>query len=175
MTSVTPDVTFLAYPFLTLPPHVTSLLKAPTYLNHPEPASNPILFNRPESEHLLASAGNFTLSWEVTHARNAKLKNIKKGIVEKLPYRIYSADILVEGCGWVEVVAQMRLGQEPPVIEVSSPMGLGIGIRMPMGAQMLNTKPVKRAPPGARPRKSMKGEKKRTKWKKRMEKLANSD
>jgi hypothetical protein len=55
-------------------------------------------------------AGSFELKWDVTKQRTGPLT--RKGAigldVERLPYRVLSADILIEGVGWVEVVAQVR-------------------------------------------------------------------
>ncbi|KAI8630715.1 hypothetical protein F5Y19DRAFT_32359 [Xylariaceae sp. FL1651] len=55
-------------------------------------------------------AGSFELKWDVTKQRTGPLTR-KSAIgldVERLPYRVLSADILIEGVGWVEIVAQVR-------------------------------------------------------------------
>jgi hypothetical protein len=116
--------------------------------------------------------------------------------VEKLPYRIFSADILIEGCGWVEVAAQIRKKQVEqlvtsgsenemtdntwgegaaharediyPEIEVFSPEGKGIGARMPMNAWAMGVEGKRSSGKRGRPRPSMKGAKKREKMR-RME------
>ncbi|KAI0479328.1 hypothetical protein GGR56DRAFT_634457 [Xylariaceae sp. FL0804] len=55
-------------------------------------------------------AGSFALKTDVTKYRTGPLTR-KDGIglrVERLPYRVLSTDILIEGVGWVEIVAQVR-------------------------------------------------------------------
>jgi hypothetical protein len=59
--------------------------------------------------------------------------------VPDLPYRVMSADILIEGCGWVELTAQIRAkstqdGDEPvnPQVEVFTPNGKHIASRKPI-------------------------------------------
>ncbi|KAI1189038.1 hypothetical protein F5B17DRAFT_393316 [Nemania serpens] len=65
-------------------------------------------------------AGSFKLRWDVTRQRTGPLtRKSAVGLdVERLPYRVVSADILIEGVGWVEIVAQVRtkdlLGRRPP-------------------------------------------------------------
>ncbi|KAI0874959.1 hypothetical protein GGS24DRAFT_457457 [Hypoxylon argillaceum] len=55
-------------------------------------------------------AGSFQLKWDVTKQRTGPLtrKSAVNLDVERLPYRVLSADILIEGVGWVEIVAQVR-------------------------------------------------------------------
>ena len=55
-------------------------------------------------------AGAFELKWDVTKARTGPLtRKHDVGLsVDRLPYRVLSADILIEGVGWVEVTAQVR-------------------------------------------------------------------
>ncbi|CAJ2511022.1 Uu.00g066470.m01.CDS01 [Anthostomella pinea] len=55
-------------------------------------------------------AGSFELKWDVTKQRTGPLtrKDAVGLKVERLPYRVLSTDILIEGVGWVEIVAQMR-------------------------------------------------------------------
>ena len=67
----------------------------------------------------MAHAGAFKLRHDVTRARAAGpiTRSDAIGIkVEKLPYRVLSTDILIEGVGWVEITAQIRLKdlQRPP-------------------------------------------------------------
>ncbi|KAI0831602.1 hypothetical protein F5Y06DRAFT_281403 [Hypoxylon sp. FL0890] len=55
-------------------------------------------------------AGSFQLKWDVTKARTGPLtrKDAVGLSVDRLPYRVLSTDILIEGVGWVEVTAQVR-------------------------------------------------------------------
>jgi hypothetical protein len=55
-------------------------------------------------------AGSYKLRYDVTKQRAGPLtrKNAVNLPVEKLPFRVLSIDILIEGCGWVELVAQVR-------------------------------------------------------------------
>ncbi|KAI1266313.1 hypothetical protein F5Y18DRAFT_383065 [Xylariaceae sp. FL1019] len=55
-------------------------------------------------------AGSFELKWDVTKQRTGPLmrKSAVNLDIERLPYRVVSTDILVEGVGWVEIVAQVR-------------------------------------------------------------------
>ncbi|KAI1433207.1 hypothetical protein GGR50DRAFT_669967 [Xylaria sp. CBS 124048] len=68
-------------------------------------------------------AGSFELKWDVTKQRTGPLtrKNALGLDVETLPYRVVSADILIEGVGWVEISAQVRtkdlFGHDLPVKE----------------------------------------------------------
>ncbi|KAI0181939.1 hypothetical protein GGR52DRAFT_526850 [Hypoxylon sp. FL1284] len=55
-------------------------------------------------------AGSFEIRWDVTKQRTGPLTR-KEAVglkVEQLPYRVLSADILIEGVGWVEITVQMR-------------------------------------------------------------------
>ncbi|KAI1349422.1 hypothetical protein F5Y01DRAFT_289571 [Xylaria sp. FL0043] len=55
-------------------------------------------------------AGSYELKWDVTKQRTGPLtRKSAVGLdVERLPYRVLSADILIEGVGWVEIAAQVR-------------------------------------------------------------------
>ncbi|KAI1411699.1 hypothetical protein F5Y13DRAFT_164859 [Hypoxylon sp. FL1857] len=67
-------------------------------------------------------AGSFMLKWDVTKQRTGPLTR-KDAIglsVDRLPYRVLSTDILIEGVGWVEITAQVRtkdLFQQKPTVE----------------------------------------------------------
>lgn len=56
-------------------------------------------------------AGSFKLKWDVTKKRTGPLtRKSDVGLdVERLPYRVLSLDLLIEGVGWVEVTAQVRM------------------------------------------------------------------
>ena len=109
ITPVTPNLVFLAYSFNPLKPHLTSTEKAiGTQTQTRE--SNVENISVPGTGENIASAGRFHLKWDVTKQRTGPVTareaaNIK---VERLPYRVMAADILIEGVGWVELVAQIR-------------------------------------------------------------------
>lgn len=130
---------------------------------HPDAGSLPAHF---------ASAGTYTLSNTVTQLRNPFLPSKDASSLAALPYRVVATDLLLAGLGWIELVAQVRQRDEPPpvCVEVFTPHGKGVGQRSTMGADMLRRKGeqlagVARKTTG-RPRRSMKGDKKRRKMEK---------
>ncbi|KAK4988667.1 hypothetical protein LTR28_001683 [Elasticomyces elasticus] len=178
ITPTTPDLVFLAYAFTPLQSHVTSTVKA-LAMQAGERAVNVPSVAEESAREKMISAGTFELSWDVTKQRAGPLTSpsVTKFRVANLPFVVYAADILVEGVGWIEIVAQMRskpgknlssdMGESEtlessnahkqyPEIEVFSPEGKFIGIRKPMNAWLLGGKQVvpvhKRK---ARPRRSM--------------------
>lgn len=179
ITATTPDLVLLAYPFVPLPVHVTSTEKA-VAIQKGERATGIDLIAEPGAGEKTKSAGKTQLRWDTTKIQGGPL-TAKSGVglkPERLPFTIYSADILVEGCGWVELVAQIRKSKQPskdesnagegelqspsedrsppshesiptfPEVEVFSPEGRGIAVRRPMNASQLNSK--KPAPSDAR-------------------------
>ncbi|OKL61025.1 hypothetical protein UA08_03784 [Talaromyces atroroseus] len=63
---------------------------------------------------VIQHAGTFTLDTDVTLSHLPSIikkkwddQNIKPNL-NSLPYRVYSTDILIEGCGWIELTAQIR-------------------------------------------------------------------
>ena len=177
ITPTNPNQVVLAYPFLPFDCHVTSTEKAISLQNQREPSGVPTIA-KPEAADLIRSAGVFQLKWDVTKQRAGPLTRPSAvGLkAQVLPFVIYSADLLIEGSGWIELVVQVRkreleLGsQDPestygmarfPEIEVFSPMGGYIGLRRPMNAWLLGgPKPKAVADRTTRPRRSMKGVKK---------------
>lgn len=137
-----------------------------------KPVSVPLPSTLP---HNIKSAGTFHLSSDVTRLRNPQLLSKTDAEIELLPYKIYSTDILLEGIGWVEIVAQIRthhlMMDVVPQVEVFTPLGKGVGTRKPMGADMLRLQGLKkigkfgvrRNPTEGRQRPSMKGQKKQSK------------
>ncbi|KAK6597654.1 DUF974 domain-containing protein [Botrytis cinerea] len=187
ITPTDPDVIMMAYAFTSIKPdaHLTSTDKA---ILMQSKGREPFIDNITVagSEEKIASAGIFPLKWDVTKARLKSSTTVltDKGKVDELPFQILSTDILIEGCGWVELVAQVskrRLmktdaaksnivndttwewGDEEkaadekawPSVEVFTPEGKFIAARRPMNAWMLNAKPQTKTK--ARPRRSMKG------------------
>ncbi|KAK4983538.1 Mitochondrial ribosome small subunit biogenesis protein [Elasticomyces elasticus] len=178
ITPTTPDLVFLAYAFTPLQSHVTSTIKALAMQTGERAVNVPSVAEESAREKMI-SAGTFELSWDVTKQRAGPLisPSVTKFRVANLPFVVYAADILVEGVGWIEIVAQMRskprkdlssdMGElenlessnahkQYPKIEVFSPEGKFIGIRKPMNAWLLGGKqavPVHKRK--ARPRRSM--------------------
>jgi hypothetical protein len=170
-------------------------------------------------------AGTFKLSYDVTKKRAGPLtrKNAVGLNVDRLPFRVLSTDILIEGVGYVELVAQVRAHEvalkmfdqhqqvrdneyvqqkevdtsdpfsamksqrrdtapvvqpkrkepEPPVdpgwpaVDVFSPEGRFIGSRRPINGWLNNKPRVLAEHKKSRPRRSMKGAKKKVKAEKR--------
>ncbi|KZF19976.1 hypothetical protein L228DRAFT_250393 [Xylona heveae TC161] len=186
ITPTTPDVIVMAYPFVPLPTHVTSNEKA-AGIQVQERASGVPVITKPGLGGIISSAGKYPLKWDVTKQRSGPLTNRSAvGLkAEQLPYKIFSTDVLIEGCGWVELVAQVRKKRfeahegsvissqssttntvsehdySYPEVEIFSPEGKHIGCRPPMNAWLLGGR--KKAPVSqrkSRPRRSMKGAKK---------------
>ena len=183
VTPTTPNVVFLAYPFLPLGCYVTSTERAIAIHTQREDSRISTIV-KPDIGSRMQSAGSFSLKWDVTKQRAGPLtKAAAAGLSTKtLPFMVFSADILVEGCGWVELVAQVRkrdmemwtesdhlFDTRPyPRIEISSPDGGHVGVRQPMGIWSLcGEKPVRSSKKPARPRRSMKRVKKNLKQAKR--------
>lgn len=109
ITPTTPDVVVMTYAFTPIHSHLTSTEKAIGTQMHMR-ESNVENISLPETAEKIDSAGTFHLKWDVTRERTGPITareavNIKP---ERLPYRVLATDILVEGCGWVELVAQVR-------------------------------------------------------------------
>lgn len=161
ITPKTEDLVFLAYPFTPLNAHVTSNQKAvaiQTGVNEDDTpyAGNVENIATEKAKLRIKSAGTYTLEWDVTKKRAGPVtdKTAGKQKAENLPFIVYSADILIEGVGWVELVCQVRnrrkslisdaLGVEfgtsvpasipKPQVEIFTPKGKFIGIRKPMNA-----------------------------------------
>ncbi|KAK3711330.1 Mitochondrial ribosome small subunit biogenesis protein [Vermiconidia calcicola] len=180
MIRITPkndDLIFLAYPFLPLKPHVTSSDKATAVQTGVHPDGEPYTgtvenIATDAARQNIKSAGSFKLEWDVTKLRAGPLTNRDAGKQKatNLPFIIYSADILIEGVGWVELTCQVRnrhksFISEPvidafdenavkrevptvPEVEVWSPAGKFVGVRRPMNAWVLGG--PKKAPKHAR-------------------------
>ncbi|KAK3343796.1 hypothetical protein B0T25DRAFT_508798 [Lasiosphaeria hispida] len=121
LTPQTPGVDFLTYNFTPLNEHATATWKAECIQERKAPppdrsdreSINVENISVPEASEKIKLAGAFPLRYDVTRQRAGPLtrKNAANLPVEKLPFRVFSIDILIEGCGWVEVVAQMRAKQ----------------------------------------------------------------
>jgi hypothetical protein len=208
------DTVVLAYPFVPISAHITATEKAiGTQLQQRVSGIKSIL--RDGAGENMTSAGIFRLDTDVTKGRAGPV--IRAGVkVERLPFRVFATDILLEGVGWVELICQVRKRRQPPpegttmrqseggdalshldepsvirgrheggkpenseddgfprpVVEVFTPEGKHVGQRKCMGAWLLwnrgrNTRQKRKAINAARPRRSMKGVKKREKMLKR--------
>lgn len=177
ITPKTTGVTVLAYPFLPLEGHVTSTKKAIAI--HTEQRSSGVpSITKPGVGTNMLSAGTFQLNGDVTRKRAGPLTSPTAiGLNPKiLSFVVFSTDILIEGCGWVELVAQVRKGQTGdaenegedvnsteafPTVEVFSPEGKHIGARQTMNAWLHGgRRSVPYSKRMVRPRRSMKGVKK---------------
>ncbi|KAB5585351.1 hypothetical protein GE09DRAFT_1070354 [Coniochaeta sp. 2T2.1] len=110
ITPATPGLTFLAYSFAPLNAHMTSTEKAIAVQEQMEEAPNVENIALPGTGELIKKAGTFELRHDVTKIRAGPITRREAvGIsVDRLPYRVVGIDILIEGCGWVEIVAQVR-------------------------------------------------------------------
>jgi ribosome biogenesis GTPase A len=182
ITPKTDSLVFLMYPFVSpaLNPHTTGTEKAIAIQTgfHPE-TKEPYAGTVPSvatetAKQNMASAGTFKLEWDVTKRRAGPVTSRSDGKqkAESLPFTVYSADLLIEGVGWVELVAQVRSkpgmsqsgsGDDAfgswsavPEVEVFSPKGKFVGIRRPLNAWLLGgqlKKPVHEQRP--RPRQTV--------------------
>lgn len=109
ITPTTPDIIMLGYAFTPIEPHTTSTDKAIGTQGQTRESSL-VNISLPGTGEKIASAGIFPLKWDVTRERSGPLtaKNAGGMSPENLPFRVLATDILIEGCGWVELVAQVR-------------------------------------------------------------------
>ncbi|KAL1648895.1 Mitochondrial ribosome small subunit biogenesis protein [Diplodia intermedia] len=178
ITPTTPDLIFLMHPFVPLAPHVTSTQKALAIEAGERTSGIESILEEGVGEKM-RSAGLFPLRWDVTKVQAGPLtrKDAVALIPERLPFTVWATDILIEGVGWVEIVAQTRKSQKPfrnngdidaftevapettevpfPVVEVVTPEGKFIGTRRPMNAWLLNNPKKKTSDLRSRPRRSM--------------------
>ncbi|KAI9820084.1 MAG: hypothetical protein M1826_000970 [Phylliscum demangeonii] len=242
ITPLDPGAVLMAYAFLPFAAHPTSTVKAIGTQTQQRP-SGVATIAAPAIGPAIRSAGVFALQWDVTKQRAGPLtRPAAVGLkTDRLPFRVMAADILIEGCGWVELVMQIRKssfarahaspapgrahgeegrsaggvaaddpatherpaattpashaiyqplrGGEPlgahdpsspaappdeepfPQVEIFSPEGKFIGHRRPMGAWLLGAPKQAASEKKARPRRSMKGVKKKLKLLARREAL----
>ncbi|KAL8768373.1 MAG: hypothetical protein Q9209_005407 [Squamulea sp. 1 TL-2023] len=176
ITPTAPDVTVLAYPFVPLASHVTSTDKAIAISTQTQ-SSGVSTIAKPGVGSKMALAGPFQLQWNVTRQRAGPLTSAAAvGLSTKvLPFVIFSTDILIEGCGWIELVAQVRKREVEsmdgstafPKVDIWSPNGDYIAERRPMNGWLLGRPKVEGARGRTRPRRSMKGAKKAMKLERR--------
>jgi hypothetical protein len=113
--NVAPDeeLVFLAYAFTPIAPHLTATDKAVAVQTQAEDAPNVENIAVPGTGAKIKHAGAFQVRYDVTKARTGPITSkVAVGLkVERLPYRVLGIDILIEGCGWVEVAVQVRTRQ----------------------------------------------------------------
>ncbi|QYT01457.1 hypothetical protein H0G86_008494 [Trichoderma simmonsii] len=110
ITPRTPDMIFLMYNFTPLHEHLTSTEKAIAFQSQSHQSIGLENITLPEAGDKMKHAGTFKLEHDVTKKRAGPLTR-KSAIglsVEKLPFCVLSVDILIEGVGFVEIVAQVR-------------------------------------------------------------------
>jgi hypothetical protein len=106
---LSPDTIIMAQSFTPLPPHLTSNVKAEGIHNGQLKANIEMFAARSELSKM-ASAGVFKLNTDVTRIYAGPLtRRDAVGLKpERLPFIMYGTDILIEGVGWVELLAQVR-------------------------------------------------------------------
>ncbi|KAL9613944.1 MAG: hypothetical protein Q9167_001558 [Letrouitia subvulpina] len=180
--SASSDITLLVHPFVPVKTQVTTSEKAIGIHTQRYAPLVPTIA-RPGTGQKISLAGTFQLKWDVTKQRSGPLTSRSAaGLKTKdLPFLVFATDILIEGCGWIEVAAQVRRKDweaqtgngdslsgttQFPAVEVWSPNGDYVAQRRPMNGWSLG-KPKRLASSRrtARPRRSMKGAKKRFKGK----------
>lgn len=109
ITPRTEDLIFLGYNFTPLQEHMCGTEKA-IEIQTQTGVVNVENIAVPETASTIKLAGSFPLKFDVTKRRAGPItRKDAVGIkVENLPYRVLSLDILIEGCGWVEITAQVR-------------------------------------------------------------------
>ncbi|ROV95126.1 hypothetical protein VSDG_05802 [Cytospora chrysosperma] len=112
ITPRTPDLIFLAYAFTPMEPHLTATEKA-TEIQNQTTGIKIENIGIPGIGEKIKHAGSFPLRWDVTKKRAGPItrKDAVGMKVDDLPYRVLSLDLLIEGCGWVEITAQVRAKQ----------------------------------------------------------------
>lgn len=142
ITPVNPEHTVLAACFVPIETHMAKTDKAIEMQTEQRPYPGKVLMTEGTGSSI-TSAGKFDLEWDITASNLpdsvAKAVKDKKIPIPPLPYRVMAADILIEGCGWIEVSVQVRAKRNSetespsyPQIEVFTPHGKHIGSRPPM-------------------------------------------
>ncbi|KAG5933597.1 hypothetical protein E4U53_000941 [Claviceps sorghi] len=110
ITPRTPDLIFLMYNFTPLEEHLTMTPKAVAFQDQTRESVGVASIVLPGVGDKMKHAGTFTLRHDVTKSRAGPLtrKNAVGLQVDRLPFRVLSVDILIEGVGYVEVVVQVR-------------------------------------------------------------------
>ncbi|KAI9820635.1 MAG: hypothetical protein M1827_005004 [Pycnora praestabilis] len=109
ITPISDGITMLAYTFLPLKVHKTATEKAISIQTQQRESGVDTIMEQGVGQKI-KSAGTYQLEWDVTKQRSGPLtaSSVVGMKADNLPYRILSTDILIEGCGWVELSAQVR-------------------------------------------------------------------
>jgi hypothetical protein len=110
ITPKNPNLVILAYNFTPLDEHLTQTDKAIAFQEQTRESAGVPSIMLPGVGGKMKHAGTFKLSHDVTRKRAGPLtrKNAVGLNVDRLPFRVLSTDILIEGVGYVELVAQVR-------------------------------------------------------------------
>jgi hypothetical protein len=126
--------------FVPIETHVTRTDKAIEMQTQKRPYPKTNLM-KPGVGGIIRQAGTYKLRWDVTlsHLPRSLAKAVHdRGVtIPELPYRVFAADLLVQGCGWVELTAQVRTKsmtgpEDVPQVEVFTPNGRHVGWRRPI-------------------------------------------
>ncbi|KAJ5088829.1 hypothetical protein N7456_012445 [Penicillium angulare] len=142
ISAVNPEDTIMAVSFLPIESHITNTAKAIDIQAERKTYVGKVLMTEGTGSSI-SSAGKIDLKWDTTKSNlpTSIAKTVKdKGVpIPHLPYRVMAADILIEGCGWLEVSIQRRNKRnseedtiEYPQVEVFTPNGEFIGSRRPI-------------------------------------------
>lgn len=104
------DIIFLMYNFTPLEEHITSNEKAVEFQAQTKILGAQETISLPDTAATIKHAGRFALEHDVTRQRAGPLtrKNAVGLNIDRLPFRVLSVDVLIEGVGYVEIVAQVR-------------------------------------------------------------------
>lgn len=141
------ELVFLAYAFTPIEAHTTSTDKAIAVQEQAEDAPRVQNIALPGVGRKAAHAGAYQLRYDVTKQRTGPLTSkVAVGLkVDRLPYRVLGIDVLIEGCGWVELTVQVRTRQlfaprtERPNDKVDDPFSkLGILEKLDLRPEPVN-------------------------------------
>jgi ribosome biogenesis GTPase A len=104
-----PSVTLLVHNFTPLNLHVTSAEKADEIQNQTG-VVNVESIAEPGTGSNIKSAGKYKMKYDVTKELSGPLTSHTgaKVRVEKLMFKVFALDVLIEGVGWLEITAQVR-------------------------------------------------------------------
>ncbi|KAL9620609.1 MAG: hypothetical protein Q9160_004863 [Pyrenula sp. 1 TL-2023] len=132
------DMSIMAYDFLPagLGTHVTATEKAVSHQLKENKIHDIENVLKAGSASTIRSAGVFELDTNVT--RKSAEKVLRAGMkADRLFFKIFSTEILVEGVGWIELAVSVRRGFTAtgwpiPKVEIFTPEGKFIGCRRPL-------------------------------------------
>lgn len=127
--------------FVPIESHVTNTRKAISMQTQEVPYPGKGGLMREGVGEQIERAAEFRLEWDVTN--KSLPKDLERAIKERtkqvsdLPYRVFAGDLLIEGCGWIELSMQVRTKDivdpdDVPRVEVFTPNGRHVGWRQPM-------------------------------------------